>query len=502
MEEKTLPKETQGKAWSLPEELSDYHDPQEVPGVDLLTSRVRRFHDCLDDALERHRDKEDDELFQVAVLEDLANGCRQMGLEQEFCVRMAGFSYVFTGKAELIKTVFRTAYLRQQLKTIPLKFMTKSALLTFKTEAYLREHFLFRLNELTGVPEFKHRGVAYSFQPLDQAARNTMSINALKAGVDSWDKDLNRYIDSNLIPRYNPLEDYLTHLAPWDGKDRITPLAQRVKTDNPHWPHLFHLWMRSMVAQWLGKSRQHGNAIVPLLIGPQGSGKTTFCRRLLPEDLQTYYNDRLSMKNDNDIFTAMSSYALINLDEFDAMSKSQQPILKYLLTKHDVKMRPPYGKVVEQRRRYASFMATTNNLRPLTDPTGSRRFVCVYADTIDNSGRLGHNQIFAQLVQEVRDKQRYWLTDHENAQLIEQNARFQQVNDYQSMLSLLFLPPEATEADAPYMTLSDVIALISSSFPTFRLTNNSRVEVGRMLKTMGYEAKRITAGMIYRLQKR
>lgn len=38
------------------------------------------------------------------------------------------------------------------------------------------------------------------------------------------------------------------------------------------------------------------NAIVPLLIGPQGSGKTTFCSRLLPGYLQTYFNDRISMK--------------------------------------------------------------------------------------------------------------------------------------------------------------------------------------------------------------
>ena len=101
------------------------------------------------------------------------------------------------------------------------------------------------------------------------------------------------------------------------------------------------------------------------------------------------------MKNDNDIFMAMSSYALINIDEFDAMSKSQQPILKYLLSKHDVKMRPPYGKAIEQRNRFASFIATTNNQRPLVDPTGSRRFVCIYAEKIDNSGKINHNQIFA-----------------------------------------------------------------------------------------------------------
>ena len=55
----------------------------------------------------------------------------------------------------------------------------------------------------------------------------------------------------------------------------------------------------------------------------------------------------------------MSSYALINLDEFDAMSPRQQPILKYLLSKHDVKFRPPYGKTTEQRQRYASFIAKT-----------------------------------------------------------------------------------------------------------------------------------------------
>ena len=91
-------------------------------------------------------------------------------------------------------------------------------------------------------------------------------------------------------------------------------LAHRVKNDNVYWENDFHIWMLSMVAQWLGKDRQHGNAIVPLLIGPQGSGKTTFCRRLLPEYLQMYFNDRLSMKNDNDIFLAMSGYALINYD--------------------------------------------------------------------------------------------------------------------------------------------------------------------------------------------
>lgn len=184
-------------------------------------SWVRRFHDCLDEQLERYRGEENDELYVVAVLEGLADGCNRMGLPQEFAVRMAGFQSVFSGKQDMIKSVFKTAYLHKYLKAVPLKYMRPSALLTFKTEAYLKEHYLLRMNVMTGVPEYKHLGVAYGFQPLDQKSRNTMSINALKAGVDSWDKDINRYIDSSLIPTYEPMADYLDHLPAWDRKDRI-----------------------------------------------------------------------------------------------------------------------------------------------------------------------------------------------------------------------------------------------------------------------------------------
>jgi len=479
--------------------ISDYHNPQEVPGMTELTSRVRRFHDCLDEMLERHRDIADDKLFAVAVLEDLADGCRQMGLEQNFCVRMTGFQNYFNHDEELIKTVFKSAYLRKQLKTIPLKFMRPSALLTFKTEAYLREHYVLRQNVMTGVPEYKQRGIDYGFRPLDQAARNTMSINALKSGVDSWDKDLNRYIDSDLIPQYFPMMDYLSHLPAWDGKDRVALLSKRVKTSNAYWSCDFHVWLLSMVKQWMGKRLQHGNAIVPLLIGPQGSGKTTFCRRLLPEELQAYYNDHLSMKSENDIFIAMSSYALINIDEFDALSRGQQPILKYLLSKHDVKMRPPYGKVVERRHRFASFIATTNNRRPLVDPTGSRRFVCIYSDVVNNKGRINHAQLYAQLLHELNNGQRYWFTAKENERIMIQNQSFLRVEDFRTMIVQTFLPVEQTPADAPFETLSDIISILSNHFPYVTSTNNTCVSIGKILRGMGYAPKRSEWGITYQI---
>ena len=486
----------------MQEDISDFNYPEEIPGMSLRDSRMRRFHDCLDAAIEAHDYENSDELFAVAVLEQLADGCQQMGLPEAWCARVASFIPQLTRGAnnDTIRSIFKTAYLRNTLKAIPMKFTRPSALMTYKTEAYMREHYTLRLNVMTGTPEYRMNAIGYGFQPLDQAARNTMAINALKAGVDSWDKDLSRYIDSNLIPRYYPMEDYLRHLPRWEGRrDYVGEVARRIKTSNPHWESDFHIWMLSMVAQWTGKDRQHGNAIVPLLIGPQGSGKSTFCRRLLPEYMQIYYNDRLSMKNDNDIFLAMSGYALINIDEFDAMSKSQQPILKYLISKHDIKFRPPYGKTMEQRQRFASFIATTNNLRPLVDPTGSRRFVCVYAEDIDNSGYIPYDQLYAQLYTELQQGRRYWMEDEDNQRIMEQNKDFQQVSDYERMVELTYLPSGDTPSDAKPILVKDIMKVLARKFPTFTVHKGTGMELGRRLIAMGYKYHKMNIGAAYRM---
>ena len=487
----------------MQENISDYNYPEEIPGLSLRNSRMRRFHDCLDAVIEKNSDLRNDEEFAIIVLEQLADGCRQIGLPQAWCARVASFIPMFSESLDTnaIESAFKTAYLKETLKTIPMKFTRPSALLAFKTEAYMKEHYTLRLNVMTGTPEYRMNAVGYGFLPLDQAARNTMAIKALKAGVESWDKDLNRYIDSNLIPKYYPMEDYLRHLPKWNGKhDYVGELARRVKTGNKHWENDFHTWMLSMVAQWMGKDRQHGNAIVPLLIGPQGSGKTTFCRRLLPEYLQVYFNDRLSMKNDNDIFLAMSGYALINIDEFDAMSKNQQPILKYLISKHDIKFRPPYGKVMEERQRFASFIATTNNRRPLVDPTGSRRFICVYADEIDNTGLINYDQLYAQLYTELQQGHRYWFEDEENARIMQQNEPFQQINSYEQMITLTYLAPEDTPEDTKYVLLQDIMKHLEKSFPTFSIGRSTDMELGRRLTKMGYDNKRRNKGSAFRVK--
>ena len=460
-----------------------------IPGLSTEASRRHEYQACKVDALEECRlDKEED--FVPHCLEVLAQNCHESGIEETFAVRMTLFDGRLNEDAEYVQTVFDSQYSKTLKATWPLKHVKPSQLLTYKTEAFLNSRYELRKNVMTGVAQYRSKdSFDYRFSDLTKEAMNTMSIRALKAGLDSWDKDIKRYVESTMIPEFDPVNEWLEQLPKWDGRDRVTPLAGRIQTKNEHWTEDFHKWLLSMVAHWKGIDRNHGNAIVPMLIGPQGCGKTSFCGILLPEELRDYYNDKIDFKNETAINLGLTSFALINIDEFDMLSKSQQPLLKHLISKSDVKMRPPYGKAYEQRRRYASFIATTNNLRPLPDDkSGSRRFVCtVVENQIDTLTPIDYPQLYAQLVAEIARGDRYWFEDDENQRIIEENRQFERVGSLEKMISLTFRPADGDDK-SKMKSVDEIVEILNKSFPNFHLTKGINVEVGRALNRLGYLA--------------
>ena len=473
-----------------------------IPGLSTEASRRHEYQACKADALEECRlDKEED--FVPHCLEVLAQNCHESGIEEAFAVRMTLFDGRLNEDAEYVQTVFDSQYSKTLKATWPLKHVKPSQLLTYKTEAFLNSRYELRKNVMTGVAQYRSKDAFdYRFSDLTKEAMNTMSIRALKAGLDSWDKDIKRYVESTMIPEFDPVNEWLEQLPKWDGRDRMTPLAERIKTSNPHWTGDFHKWMLSMVAHWKGIDRNHGNAIVPMLIGPQGCGKSSFCGILLPEELRDYYNDKIDFKNETAINLGLTSFALINIDEFDMLSRSQQPLLKHLISKSDVKMRPPYGKAYEQRRRYASFIATTNNLRPLPDDkSGSRRFVCIVVDNqIDFLTPVDYPQLYAQLVAEIARGDRYWFDDEENQRIIQENRQFERVGSIEKMISLTFCPTDGKDKSA-MMSVDEIVETLNKSFPNFHLTKGINVEVGRALNRLGYTPHKTPACQKYAIQK-
>ena len=454
----------------------------------------------------------DDEERHHAILSRLAQYCLETGLPMAPAMRQALMKYIFKDDSSLVKKVFENTYREDLVK----KYMEKrglkrtkniptESLLTMKINIFLNTNYELRKNVMRGVAEYRMRtGIGFSFQDLTEEARNSITMRALEQGIRCWDKDIRRYVESDDIERYDPLNDYLEHLPRWDGKDRITALAERVPTEWKEWTHFFHIWMRSMVAMWLGKGQLTGNALVPLLIGRQGCGKTSFCRILLPRDLQDYYNDRINFKNENDLNLGLTSFGLINLDEFDSVTQRQQIVLKYLVSTADLKYRPPYGKAYTVNRRYATFIGTTNEQTPLTDPSGSRRFICVSINgDIDFETPVQHDQLYAQLMQEIQNGERYWLSKEEERSLMEHNLKYQRINSLGEMLMAVMQKPRfsapdnaSANSEGQWMNLKEISDLLKKHFRGYKEDSNSFQKIGNYLNRPEYkfQSKHTTSG--------
>ena len=472
-----------------------------IPGFSSEASMRHEYQACKADALEECRLDKKEEMV-AHCLEVLAFNCHESGIDEAFAVKMTLYDNRLNADPDYVQTVFDSQYSNTLKSTWPLKHVKPSQLLTYKTEAFLNARYDLRKNVMTGVAQYRSKdSYDYKFYDLTREVMNTMSIRALKAGLDSWDKDIKRYIESTLIPQFDPVNEWLEQLPKWDGQDRVTPLAQRISTPNPHWQSDFHTWMLSMVAHWKGIDRNHGNAIVPMLIGRQGCGKSTFCSILLPEELRDYYNDKIDFKNETAINLGLTSFALINIDEFDMLSRSQQPLLKHLISKSDVKMRPPYGKAYEQRRRYASFIATTNNTRPLPDDkSGSRRFICIQVENvIDTYSPIDYEQLYAQLLAEIAEGRRYWFDDAENVRIIADNRQFERVGNIEKMIDLTFRP--STDGKSR-LSVDEIVGILDSAYPNFHRTKNINAEVGKALNHLGLQPHKTKSRQEYYLEVR
>ena len=488
-------------------------EPEElVPGHNRYHSLELIYQYNLSRSLDDVEGITDEEGRNHLLITRLAGHCLATGLPMAIAQRLALFHHEMGQTPDLVRKVFENTYRDEHERQYrrrkeiprPLKNIPQETLLTMKIDVFLRANYELRRNVMRGVAEYRQRtGLGFDFRDLTEEARNSITMHALSQGIKCWDKDIRRYVNSNEIEIYNPMQDFLDHLPRWDGQDRVKPLALRVKTKYEDWPYLFSLWMRSMVAMWLGKGQLTGNALVPLLIGRQGCGKSSFCRILIPRDLRLYYNDRINFKNESDLNLGLTSFALINLDEFDKITQRQQIVLKYLVSTADLKYRPPYGTAYSAHRRYASFIGTTNAQLPLTDPSGSRRFICVNVEgNIDFETPLNYQQLYAQLRQEINDGERYWLSKEEEAKLMEHNLQFQQISAIGEMLLSLFARPEMgdDESQCQWLLLKDISARLKQRFKSaYKEDAGSLIKIGNYLNRPEYkfQSRRTSQGMVY-----
>ena len=366
---------------------------------------------------------------------------------------------------------------------------------TLAIELFLMENYRFRRNILNGKVEFailpkaaktaegNTAGTSDSlsgasdeadleFRTLTQAALNSIVIRAKREEVlekGSPKSEIKDYVESEEVPEFNPIGEYLKKLPKWDGQNHIARVFSRIPGISSEQLNYLTIWLRSAVAHWMQMDMLHGNECVPTLIGQQGCGKTVFVRRLLSPHLREYFLGHLNLAN-----------------------KFDKEMAKQALSVNKVNSRPIFGRTQEDRPRFASFVATTNNRHPLQDSTGSRRYICIRipdGQLIDNTGEIDYGQLYAQVVYELQElKAPYWFNNEEVIRIQLLNQEFMDQKDLGEMFVACFRQPKEGEV-VKKMNCDQIITIIQHDYPSLQNTIGNKVRLGKIIKALGFNHK-------------
>ena len=338
-----------------------------------------------------------------------------------------------------------------------------------------------------------------AFNILTDAAENTLWIDMQRAGLNTDMQTLHAYLTSNYIKEFHPVKHYIESLPEWDGHDHIADLLRMVhcRDCSPEdFDFYVRRWLVAMVAATLDDNVVNHQIFV--LLGPQGTYKTSFMNNLLPPELRQYFCMKTnSQRMTKDDAFALAENVLIDMEEVDSMGRQEVNQLKAMASQPFVKDRPAYGRSKVRLPHMASFCATGNNMQFLTDETGNRRWLVFEVDHIDNpwTTTINYAGVYSQIRHLLDTGFRYWFESDEIAQLNTRNRTYETPNLAQELISTRYRKPVENEKPV-YLTASDIVARFGGQV---RL---SAVQVGKALQDMDIEQYRTKHGRFWKLFER
>ena len=327
---------------------------------------------------------------------------------------------------------------------------------------FVEREFEFRHNVIRDSYAYRRRGDGSAWLPVDERQLNSIMNRVQDDGEVFCLRSLVvQRIKSTMASDYHPVHDYLESIrGRWDGRDRIDELCGRI-SQSDYCRRMMPVWLRAMVAQWLGVDSRHANAVMLLLISPrQGLHKSTFLHALLPEVLTPYYTDDFSLASKGNAERKLVEFALINIDEFDKLPAKKMPDLKTLMQTLRPSFVKAYKACFNQLPRIASFAGTSNSRQVLTDRTGSRRFLILEPDSVIRVDGIDHDQLYAQLLHEVENGQRFFFTKEEEAEMQLMNQPYYVPDALERLFCQFYRRPDSDTESAQLLSAAQLMELL------------------------------------------
>jgi predicted P-loop ATPase len=366
-----------------------------------------------------------------------------------------------------------------------------------KAVKLIQDHFDVHYNLVRARPEIRLRKpfpnapdcFTEKFTPVGNREKQSLRVWLKTQGVNASKDSVEMILESHLCPRWNPFFDFYDNLPIWDGIDRITQYADTVRTTSqPYWRKFFRKWLCSMVAAW--KYDNVVNHSVIVLVGrKQGTGKTRWIGDILPPELADYYALLAHIDTaDRYMKILLSEKGLVNLDDFEELTRKEHGKLKSFITQPQIASRRNYGENEDFIHR-ASIAGSTNQRYFLSDMSGSRRWIVVELVESDenpisekDARAIDKSQLYAQCRHIIESGETYYVASSDFEEIETHNAQFKLASPEEELVALNFRKPDETET-AEMLTASEIKSILEARYKT----TLSDVGVGKVLSRLGFE---------------
>lgn len=366
-------------------------------------------------------------------------------------------------------------------------------------EQHISECYETRYNELLHIMEYRRR-VSETEQPdpfriLDDRMENSIWMEMNELGYACNVKMIQNLIYSDFSSSYHPIRKYFKELPEWDGIDYIRILADSVRTNHQSfWTECLERYLVGMCAA-ATQDDVVNHTVLLLCSEVQNIGKTTFINNLLPPELRTYLSTGLINPNSKDDLAKIAQSMLINLDEFEGMSGRDLNTFKDLVTRKVISIRLPYARRSQNFPHTASFAGTCNYQEILHDTTGTRRFLCFHADSIEFI-KINYTQLYAQIKHLLNTPgYQYWFTQEDNNRIEKNNEDFIFHSPEEELVLTHIRKPERFEK-VQYLTVSEIAELIRER-TGYQYSIGAKIQIGKVMVKHNFESKKGRNGRRY-----
>lgn len=199
------------------------------------------------------------------------------------------------------------------------------------------------------------------------------------------------------LHKVNLVQQFLNSLPVWDGVKRLDTLFIDYlgAADTAYTRAVARKSLCAAVARAVQPGVKYDT--MPILVGAQGIGKSTFLRLLGGE----WFNDSMNSFEGKEACLMIQGSWLIELQELNGLNRAEENAVKQFLSKTDDIYREPYGKRTGRYPRRCVFFGTTNDDEFLRDKTGSRRFLPIDCTGNGTSRSSCAKSVFEDLAGEV-----------------------------------------------------------------------------------------------------